>query len=262
MTMGFLSAALIGYVLSVVLAALSTVYRSATARRGASVLFSLTWLCHTAAVVREGLSASGVPLSNASEYLLVFGWALLTLHLYVWFRAKVYVAGLVLPPLAAVAAFLSLQLHPAGAVRAAARSDALFLFHTTIATVGMAFLGVSFAMSLLYLVQDRALKTRKTLVLLERLPSLERCDQIGLRSLVFGFTLLTLGIGTGLVINTEIYQRLWVWGAKTTFPVLAWLVFAAVLVARTGLGVRGRKSAYLTIAGFALGVLTVIGMTL
>jgi len=262
MNMGFLSAALIGYLLGVVLAALATVYRSFTARRAASVLFPLTWLAHSAAVVQQGLAAGRVPLGNASEYLLVFGWALLSLHLYVWFRARVYVAGLVLPPLAAVAAFLSLQLQPAHAVRVASRPDALFLFHTTIATVGMAFLGVSFAMSVFYLVQDRALKARKTLVLLERLPSLERCDQIGHRSLVFGFALLSLGIGTGLVINTEIYQRLWVWGAKATFPVLAWLVLAAVLVARTALGFRGRKSAYLTIAGFALGILTVIGMSL
>ncbi len=40
------------------------------------------------------------------------------------------------------------------------------------------------------------------------------------------------------------------------------LVFAVVLVARTALGFRGRKSAYLTITGFALGFLIVIGMTL
>jgi ABC-type uncharacterized transport system permease subunit len=262
MNISFLSGALIGYIVSVVLAVLSTVYRSETARRGASILFPLTWLAHSAAVVRQGMAGGGIPLANVSQYLLVFGWALLTLHLYVWFRAKVYVAGLVLPPLAAVAAFFSLQLQPANALPAASQADPLFLFHTTVATVGMAFLGVSFAMSVLYLIQDRALKTRKTLVLLERLPSLERCDQIGFRSLIFGFALLSLGIGTGLVINTEIYQRVWVWGAKTTFPVLAWLVFAAILVARTSLGFRGRKSAYLTITGFALGVLTVIGMTL
>jgi ABC-type uncharacterized transport system permease subunit len=43
---------------------------------------------------------------------------------------------------------------------------------------------------------------------------------------------------------------------------LAWLVFAGVLVARFRVGFRGRKSAYLTIAGVMLGLLTVAGMTL
>jgi ABC-type uncharacterized transport system permease subunit len=262
MTMGFLSGALIGYILAIVLAVLNTVYRSTTARRAASLLFVATWMAHSAAVIRQGVATGGIPLSNMAEYLLVFGWALLTLHMYLWFGAKVHVAGLVLPPLAALAAFFALQLHPVTVAHPASRADALFLFHTTISTVGMAFLGVSFAMSLLYLVQDRALKARKRLVLLERLPSLERCDQIGHRALVFGFVLLSLGIGTGLVINTEIHRQLWIWSAKTTFPILAWLVFAAILIARTALGFRGRKSAYLTITGFALGVLTVIGMTL
>ena len=46
------------------------------------------------------------------------------------------------------------------------------------------------------------------------------------------------------------------------FPLMAWMVFLAVLVARTWLGYRGRKSAYLTIAGFLLALASVAGMTL
>jgi ABC-type uncharacterized transport system permease subunit len=262
MTFGFMPIALVGYIVSIVLVTISTVYRSTSARRAASVLFVVTWLAHLAAVVREAIAIGGAPLSNLAQYLLVFSWAVLTVHLYVWFHLKVYVAGLVLPPLAVIAAFASMQLMPQEAGRTSFPPDALFLAHTTVATVGMAILGVSFAMSVLYLVQDRALKTKKTLGLLQRLPSLKQCDQIGHRSLVVGFVLLTLGIATGIAINAAIHERIWVWGAKGTFPVLAWVVFALVLVTRTALGFRGRKSAYLTITGFALGILTVIGMTL
>lgn len=262
MTLGFLPLALIGYIVSIVLVTVSTVYRSDAARRVASVVFVLTWLAHLGAVVEEGLHTGRFPLSNLSQYLLLFGWIVLTLHLFVWFRGKVYTAGLVLPPLSGLAAFASHQLRSEQATHPLAQPDGLFLFHTTVATLGMAILGVTFAMSLLYLIQDRALKNRRALGLLERLPSLEQCDQIGFRSLVVGFILLTLGIGTGIVINTEVYQKFWVWGAKGTFPVLAWVVFAAILAARTVLGFRGRKSAYLTITGFALGILTVIGMNL
>ena len=74
--------------------------------------------------------------------------------------------------------------------------------------------------------------------------------------------LLTLGIGTGIVVNAELHEPLLVMGPKQIFPMLAWVVFAGILIARPALGFRGRKSAYLTIAGFALGVLTVLGMTL
>ena len=73
---------------------------------------------------------------------------------------------------------------------------------------------------------------------------------------------MTVGIGTGLVMNEAIYDKLWVMGVKQTLPFAAWGVFATVLVARLQLGVRGRKSAYLTIAGVLLGLLTVVGMTM
>jgi ABC-type uncharacterized transport system permease subunit len=263
MTLGFLSIALVGYIVGIVLAAIATLYHSRSSQRGASLVFVVTWLAHLGAVVQAGVAAGGVPLSNLAQYLLVFSWIVLTIHLWVWFKLKIHVAGLVLPPLAALAAFASLQLGSGEATRSASPPAAVFLFHTTVATLGMGFLGLTCAMSVLYLVQDRALKSKKkTLALLKRLPSLQKCDEVGFRSLVVGFALLTLGIATGLVVNTEVYQKLWVWDAKSTFPLAAWVVFAVILIARTVLGFRGRKSAYLTITGFTLGCLTVIGMTL
>jgi len=162
----------------------------------------------------------------------------------------------------AIMTFVSMELMRAEPARSAATPDAWFVFHTTVSTLGMAFLSVAFAMSLIYLVQDRVLKSKKAFKLLERLPSLQKADDIGVRSLTVGFVLLTLGIGTGLIINSEVHERLMVLGPKQIFPILAWLVFASILVFRPMLGFRGRKSAYLTIAGFALGLATVIGMTM
>ena len=43
-----------------------------------------------------------------------------------------------------------------------------------------------------YLIQDRALKSKRTLRLLERLPALERCDRVGYHALLLGFLLFTV----------------------------------------------------------------------
>jgi len=258
----FLATAIVGYTLGIVMAALATFYRSTLARRTASVAFVLTWLAHFAAVVLGGIEAGGMPLTSLGEYLLVLGWIVMTLHLYVWFRLRVYVAGLVLPPISALAAIGAMQLLSADSVRGTAGRGPWFLFHTTVSTLGMAILSLAFAMSVIYLIQDRALKSKKTLRLIERLPALEKADHVGHQALIVGFILLTLGIGTGVIINSNNYAQLWVPGPKQIFPLLAWIVFAAILSSRTVLGFRGRKSAYLTIAGFALGLLTILGMTL
>ena len=252
----------IGYIVGIVLAIVRTVYRSDTAHRVASVAFAATWVFHTVTVVREAMVVGGLPLSNVAEYLLVLGWIVLTLHLYLWFRLEMEISGVVLAPLAAIMTFASMQVMRSDPAHSQATPDGWFLFHTTVSTLGMAFLSVAFAMSVIYLVQDRVLKSQKAFKLLERLPSLQKADHVGVRSLTVGFILLTLGIGTGVVVTAEVHERLIYYGPKQIFPVLAWLVFAAILVFRPMLRFRGRKSAYLTIAGFALGLLTVIGMTL
>jgi len=262
MTLGLLSAALICYIACISLAVIGVAYRSATARRAASLMFPLTWLAHLAAVISAGFTAGRFPVANLAEFLLLLSWAVLTIHLFIWFKLKVYMAGLLLPPLAAIAALAALPMLSSGGAQAAARQDALLLFHATVSTVGMATLCAAFAMSVFYLLVDRGLKAHRRLALLKRLPSLDRCDLIGFRALKIGFFLLTVGIGTGVVVNVELHHKIWLWSAKGTFPLLAWLVFAATLTARTALGFRGRKSAYLIITGFVLGLLTIIGMTL
>ncbi|MCP3982372.1 MAG: cytochrome c biogenesis protein CcsA [bacterium] len=258
--MPFLAATIFGYTAGIALAAVVFVHRSENARRLASIVFAVTWLLHLGAVVSAALSGGGVPLRNVSGYLLVLGFVVLTLHLYLWFRHRFDVAGIVLPPISALAAFGALQL-PADNRGSVELSGGWFLFHTVVSTIGMATLCVAFAMALVYLLQDRALKARQTLRLLERFPALEKCDRIGLQALVLGFLLLTIGIGTGLMMNAAAHGTLWVPGIKQIAPVLAWGVFGCVLFARLALGVRGRRSAYLTITGFALGLLTLLGMT-
>jgi len=261
MLASFLPIALVAYIVGVFLAGLATVYRSDAARGGASAVFVAAWLAHGGAVIQRGVAMGAFPLTNLGEYLLMLGWVVMTLNLALWFAGRVYAAGLVLPPLAGLACFAAMPLLATSVARPAPRRGGWFLIHTAISTLGMATLCVALAMSLIYISKDRALKSGTTLRLLKRLPSLETCDQIGFRSLWIGFTLLTVGICTGLVMNETIYNRFWILGFKQTLPLAAWAIFAVVLVARLKLGVRGRKSAYMTIAGVMLALLTVIGMT-
>jgi ABC-type uncharacterized transport system permease subunit len=63
-----------------------------------------------------------------------------------------------------------------------------------------------------------------------------------------------------MVYSAAIHDRIWLWGLKEIFPLLAWIVFAVILWARFAQGIRGRRSAILVIAGFALALLTFVGM--
>jgi ABC-type uncharacterized transport system permease subunit len=257
----FLATALIAYLIGIFLAVVGNVYHSERTQRGSVVALVGAWALHLAAVVERGISIGGLPINNAAEYLLMLGFAVLTVHLLIWARFRIDAAALVLPPIAAAMGFVALQLLGDRPL-AVEPHRGWTLFHIAVSTVGIAILCVAFAMSVIYILQDWALKNKRTLKMMSRLPPLDRCDRVGLRALWLGFLLLTVGIATGMVVNASVDRTWWTAGLKQTFPLLAWAVFAVILVTRTALGFRGRKSAYLTITGVMLCLLTVIGMSL
>lgn len=255
-------ATLVAYIVGIFLVVVATYRKSDTVRTASTAVFVLAWGLHLATIAHQGWAVGRFPLGNAGEFLLALGWIVLTLHLLVTFRWNVAAAGVVLPPLAALMTLPALWLPARRASPEYEGQQFLFVFHTTTATVGIAALAVAFAMSLIYLAQDRALKSKRAPALLRRLPSLATCDRIGLLAVLWGFPLLTLGIATGSVWSFDHHGRPWVGGAKTAFPLLAWVVFAALLYARLVRGIGGRKSAWITIAGFGLGLLTILGIAL
>jgi len=255
-----LTAAFASHVAGVVLAAFGELrHRAGVSRWGAFVLLA-AWAGELITLIARGVKAEAFPLRSGPEYLLVLGWFVLTLHLDLWFRLRVRAAALVLPPISGLmvlAAYLFLAQAPQAQPL---QAQGWFVFHTSIATAGVAALAVSFAMSLLFLVKERALKSKRSLRVLEMLPTLEALDRLGFQALLYGFPLLTLGIATGMVYSAEVHNRVWIWGPKEIFPVIAWAVFGGILWARFARGVRGRRSAILAIAGFAFALLTFVGM--
>jgi len=255
-----LAAALAVHAAGVVLAAFGEIKARATVAQQGAVVLAAAWAGQLAALILFGISASAVPLRSGPEYLFVLGWLVLTLHLVLWFRMRVKATALVLPPVAG-AMMLAVYLLSVGAPRATALDTrGWFVFHTAIATAGVAALAVSFAMSVLFLVKEHALKSKRSLRVLERLPALEALDRLGFQSLLYGFPLLTLGIVTGMAYSAAEHDRVLIWGVKEVFPLIAWVVFAGILWARLASGTRGKQSAILAIAGFAFALLTFVGM--
>lgn len=255
-----LTVALILHLAGVVFAALGELrHRASLSRAGGFVLLAAN-AGELLTLIVLGVTAGAFPLRTGPEYLLALGGFVLTLHLVLWFRLQVRAAALVLPPVALLMV-LSAYLFSVGDTQdLPLQTEGWFVFHTSIAMAGVAALAVSFAMSLLFLVKERALKNKRSLRVLAMLPTLEALDRLGFQALLYGFPLLTLGIATGMVYSSAVHNRLWIWGPKEIFPVIAWAVFAGILWARFARGVRGRRSAILAIAGFAFALLAFVGM--
>ena len=92
------------------------------------------------------------------------------------------------------------------------------------------------------------------------MPSLERCDTLSGRSVLWGFGFLTLAIVTGLLWNHAARGRYFTWDAKEWSALVAWAIYIGLIVTRYRTGWGGRRAAYLGIAGFAAVLFTFVWM--
>jgi ABC-type uncharacterized transport system permease subunit len=81
-----------------------------------------------------------------------------------------------------------------------------------------------------------------------RAPSLVTLDSLAARTVAFALPVLTLGMAAGFarVRHGSDVDPLIV------LTLLTWAVYGALLLLRYGAGWRGRRAAYVTLAGFAL----------
>jgi cytochrome c-type biogenesis protein CcsB len=106
------------------------------------------------------------------------------------------------------------------------------------------------------------------LLLLWRRPDLERLlpsgddlDRITYKTIGIAFPLLTLMIAAGAYWANQTWGSYWSWDPKETWAAITWVVYAGYLHARVTRGWRGRKAAYLAIAGFVIVMFTFFGVT-
>lgn len=96
---------------------------------------------------------------------------------------------------------------------------------------------------------------------IERLPSLDRLDDLMYKTGAVAFTGLAMLLITGAVWANESWGRYWGWDSKETGALVAWLAYAGFLHTRIAHGWSGRRSAYFAIVGFLLVIFTYLGVS-
>jgi ABC-type uncharacterized transport system permease subunit len=100
---------------------------------------------------------------------------------------------------------------------------------------------------------ERRLRSRRIADLPTVLPPLDVLERLMFRLIGTGFVFLTLALFTGFVFVTNLFTQLLL--QKTVLSLIAWLLFAVLLIGRIRFGWRGRSAVQWTLSGF--GVLAV-----
>ena len=215
---------------------------------------------HTALIAYAFIQSGQIPVRNLYETLSIAGWATAGVFLVFQFKFNLKILGIYAAPLVTLIMIIAAQLP-----REPAQTNTLFnsfwlISHIVVIFTGEAAFALACGVGILYLVQERALKTKKYGFFFRRLPDLELLDTTGYACIFVGFTLLTIGLVTGFVYAKSSWGRFWSWDPKEVWSGISWLLYAALLHGRLSLGWRGRKAAIMAIIGFGILIFTFLGV--
>jgi cytochrome c-type biogenesis protein CcsB len=219
------------------------------------------WILHTGLVVYRCLVFKSFAVSGLYESLSFFAWVIVLVYLISEFRHKQHIDGVFVLPLAvSLAAYASVINSDIKPLPAVLRSPWMAV-HVTLCFLSYACFTLAFCFAVMYIWQEKELKSRKVDVFFFRLPALEFLDRLGYRAIVFGFVFLSLGIVSGSIWAQKAWGTFWSWDPKETFSLILWLIYLVYLHGRLMAFWRGKKSARLAIIGFAIMIFTYLGVS-
>jgi cytochrome c-type biogenesis protein CcsB len=217
------------------------------------------FVVHGAAIAARSWSAGHMAVTTFDEALSFLALLLVAIFLLVQLRRPLVALGAVVSPLAFGLTLAADAVYRGARPLPPVLDSAWFPVHVVLSFLGDAVFALAFSASLLYLVQERRLKTHRGPGM-RYLPSLETLDRLNYSCLVWGLVLLTLGIVTGIVWAHTAWGRFWSSDPKLLFSLVTWAIYVVLLQGRMTAGWRGRRAATLTIAGFAVIVLSLVGV--
>ncbi len=141
----------------------------------------------------------------------------------------------------------------------------ILLTHIILILIGDSLFALAFIVSLIYIFQERKIKNKKNLKLFDKKDiqlkealhsgggyNLELLDNINYQCLKIGFPFITLGIVMGIYLSGSLFKTFMVVKPIEIMSLITWLIYAILLHERVAKGLRGKRAAIFSVAGFLL----------
>jgi len=231
-------------------------------RKIARMILLLSGVVQTLHIASRFILAGHTPITSQHEAAVFFAWA--TTWAYLSFRwrytvknfgtfVSILICGLLLVSSSSSRDFTPLV---------PALQSMWLPIHAGVSIIAYGFLALAFCGGIMYLLQERELKSKKFGYFFTRFPSLDALDQLNTHCLTAGFVFLTLGIVTGSIWARQAWGTYWQWDPKETWSLITWFLYLVQLHQRFTVGWRGKRAAVMAIVGFAAIVFTLWGVPL
>src|SRR5437660_7823318 len=214
----------------------------------------LGMIFHFVAITEAVHQSGDLGLASLSVAASVLGFLIMVVFLIVYMVYQTTSPGIVVFPLVFLLTFVGASGQEPFVLASQTERQGWLIAHISLIFAGYAALVLSFSASLIYLIQERALKAKRPAGPLSRLPALQVTDEIGFRSMLLGFPFMTAGLVAGMVIAQARFGHVDFLDPKIFLSVLTWAVYLVLLYTRWSAGWRGRRAAYLAAGAFAMAI--------
>lgn len=183
-------------------------------------------------------------------------WSLCALAWLVSFYKPLQNLTVLIFPLAIPTILLSLLITPS--TNPGANASLGQTLHLILAVLTFAVVCLAALQAILLQMQDRLLhRYQHENPFLKKLPPLQTMERWLFQTILLGFVLLTIMLVSSFYLFTNIFQAPLL--QKMILTLVAWGIFALLLLGRHCFGWRGRKAVYYTLAGFVLLIVIYFG---
>jgi len=254
--------ALTSYFLATVSGIIEIFRKRRTTSRASLYLAIVGFIFHTANIVSRYIAGGHLPVTNMHEAASFFSWCVLILFFFHEYRYRLGLLSAFIMPIVFLLMFSSSIFPREIKALSPVLQSYWFGIHVILAFLGDASFAMACGVGVMYLLQERFVKSKRLTGLFQKLPSLQVLDEINYHLITLGFPLLTLAMIAGMLWANTAWGTYWRWDPKEVWSLITWLTYALVLHLRLTIGWRGRKAALLSIVGFAIVIFTFMGVSL
>jgi ABC-type uncharacterized transport system permease subunit len=200
------------------------------------------------------------PLTDTASVVSFMAWIGALGFLLLLWRARLTGLVVLVAPMAFLGVFLAATRLSLAGEAAPAESGSVPHAHVLLASAGLGLLGLAGLAGVLFLAEHRRLKRKLLFGGQATLPSLEALDQVSAVALAVGFSLLTLGVITGVMWVVGQQGSPWTGSLHEVLSLVAWAIYAVLVVLRFGARQGPRQCATSAVCGFVFLFVSVIGV--
>ena len=217
---------------------------------------------HTAAIAARYAAQGHLPWSGDYENGLMGGWFIITFTLFVALRRRQLqlLAAATVPAVLIIMGFGVMRSPALTPMSATLKSFWLYI-HVYFAWLAYGAYTLAMAAGVLYLLKKRDSGQPERNPVYDRVPNLERLEELMFRYVVFGFITDAIMIAAGAIWAKDLWGSYWSWDPVETWSLVSWLIYGIAIHLRVTMGWRDTRLAWLVILALSTVIITFFGVT-